>query len=100
MVFPPSRVAWNGIEQSAQPHSFNLMLEQYGPEGSTRLVRASLMEALIPDMRALLAIGLIILLLRILRSRDEKRMRMKQATSAGAFSNQANTAATHELKAA
>src|SRR5438874_4928491 len=96
IVFPAARAGWNGPEQSQQRHSLNMLLEQYGPEGSARAVKASLIEVARPDVRAFIAIGMIILLLRILRSREQKRLE-KQATRSVALSNQPITAsAAHE----
>src|SRR5690349_23513887 len=64
-VFPAARAGWNGPEPNDQPRSFNVLLEQYGPEGSTRAARASLIEAAQPDLRIFAAIGIGILLMKL-----------------------------------
>lgn len=102
-VFPAARAGWNGPEPNDQPRSFNVLLEQYGPEGSTRAARASLMEAAQPDLRIFAAIGIAILLMRVLRSREELRLEGR-ATSGPGFGNQPSTTSAaqegKELKAA
>lgn len=103
MVFPAARAGWNGPEPSDQNRSFNVLLEQYGPEGSTRAARASLLEAAQPDLRIFAAIGMAILLMRVLRSREQVRV-LERATSSPDTGNQLNTAPAaperKELKAA
>ncbi|HEX7960913.1 MAG TPA: hypothetical protein VF493_13400 [Terriglobales bacterium] len=101
MVFPAARAGWNGPEPNDQNRSFNLLLEQYGPEGSTRAARASLIEAAQPDLRIFAAIGMAILLMRVLRSREQLRV-LARATSSPDNGNQLTTPAAEpkELKAA
>jgi|SRR5256885_14242307 len=103
MIFPAARAGWNGPEPNDQPRSFNVLLEQYGPEGSARAAKASLIEAAQPDFRIFMAIGMAILLMRILRSREQLR-RQGRATSNAGFGNQPSTASAapegKELKAA
>jgi hypothetical protein len=74
-----------------QTGTVNLFLAQYGPEGTAHAVRHSLIEAALPDLRIFLAIGTIILLLRLLRSREQTRFEM-QATGNIASGNQLSTA--------
>lgn len=101
MVFPAARAGWNGPEPNDQNRSFNVLLEQYGPEGSTRAARASLIEAAAPDFRIFAAIGMAILLMRVLRSREQLRV-LARATSSPDNGNQLTTPAAEpkELKAA
>lgn len=98
MMFAPARAGWNGPERSKPARTFNLLFEQYGPEGSERAMKASLIDAAKPDVRAFIGIGMVILLLRVLRNRDQLRLR-NHATSNAAFGNQPHTAAD-ALKAA
>src|SRR5262245_29403967 len=90
VVFPAARAGWNGPEPNDQARSFNVLLEQYGPEGSVRAAKASLMEAVQPDLRIFLAIGMAILLMRVLRSREQLRIQGR-ATSGTGFGNQPST---------
>ena len=91
MVFPAARAGWNGPEPNDQNRSFNVLLEQYGPEGSSRTARASLIEAAQPDLRIFAAIGMAILLMRVLRTREQLRV-LARATSSPDSRNQLNTA--------
>lgn len=90
MVFPAARAGWNGPEPNDQARSFNVLLEQYGPEGSSRAAKASLIEAAQPDLRILLAIGMAILLMRVLRGREQLRVQ-ERATSSTDSGNQPST---------
>jgi hypothetical protein len=75
--FEPAQAGWNGPEtQRAQDVSPNAVLETYGPAATERAVRASLMAAAIPDAKALLAIGLLIILMRTLRQVQERERRL------------------------
>src|SRR5262245_35194168 len=90
-VFPAARAGWNGPEPNDQPRSFNVLLEQYGPEGSARAAKASLIEAAQPDLRIFLAIGMAIVLLRVLRGREQLH-ELERATSNADAGNQLNNA--------
>jgi hypothetical protein len=89
---------WDKARPANQTRTVNLFLAQYGPEGTARAVRQSLIEAALPDLRIFLAIGTIILLLRLLRNREQTRFEM-QATGNIASGNQLSTApAAQEAK--
>ncbi len=76
--FPLARAGWNGPENQQSPQAApNPTLEEFGPAGTARAVRASLAAAFIPDYRAVAAIGLIILLLRRLRRAELKQRRAR-----------------------
>ena len=90
IVFPAARAGWNGPEPNDQARSFNVLLEQYGPEGSSRAAKASLIEAAQPDLRIFLAIGMAILLMRVLRGREQLRVQGR-ATSSTGLGNQPST---------
>jgi hypothetical protein len=89
---------WDKARPANQTRTVNLFLAQYGPEGTARAVRQSLIEAALPDPRIFLAIGTIILLLRLLRSREQTHFEM-QATDNIPSGNQPSTApAAQEAK--
>ena len=95
-----SGVSQNGWQQSpadAQLESANLFLAQYGPDGTARAARESLIEAARPDLRIFLAIGAVILLLRVLRNREQIRVEI-EATSNMGSGNQSDTAAAKDVK--
>ena len=98
-----SNAGWDKARLGNQTPSVNLFLAQYGPEGTARAIRESLIEAARPDLRIFLAIGATILLLRVLRRREQTHFVM-QATSNIASGNQPDTAPAAEkakkLKAA
>jgi hypothetical protein len=72
--FVPARAGWYGPEMRPAPQAaLNPVLEAYGPAATARSVRAALMAAAIPDPKALLAIGVLIVLMRILRQTQEQR---------------------------
>jgi len=85
------------FQDDAQLESANLFLAQYGPEGTARAVRESLIEAARPDLRIFLAIGAVILLLRVLRDRESMRVE-NEATSNMDSGNQLNTVAAEDGK--
>jgi hypothetical protein len=74
--FEPAQAGWNGPEmprpQDAAP---NVVLETYGPAATARAVRASLATAAVPDPKAVIAIGLLIVLMRIMRQAQERQKR-------------------------
>jgi len=88
---------WNNAGGVNETRSADLFLTQYGPEGTARAARASLIEAARPDPRVFLAIGAVILLLRVLRDREQMRVE-RQATSTTAFGNQSSTSAAQDVK--
>jgi hypothetical protein len=65
--FAPARAGWDGPEMT-ESKPLNLTLEQIGPSATERDIRAGLVGAFVPDYRALAVIGLIILLLRRIRT--------------------------------
>ncbi len=66
--FALARAGWNGPEaRRPAAVSTNPSLAQYNPAMAVRANRAALLAAAIPDPRALLALGLCILLLRWMR---------------------------------
>lgn len=77
--FVPARAGWDGPE-SMRSASFNSTYEQFGPSGTARAVKSSLISAALPDYRALAAIALVILLLRRMR----KDRRQAEVASAAA----------------
>jgi hypothetical protein len=93
-----SHDGWNASRAADnETRSANLFLAQYGPEGTARAARESLLEAARPDLRIFLAIGAIILLLRVLRNREQMRVET-QATSNAASGNQLSTSAAQDVK--
>ncbi|HWR16186.1 MAG TPA: hypothetical protein VN577_15265 [Terriglobales bacterium] len=76
--FEPARAGWNGPEMvRAQDVAPNPVYEAYGPASTVREIRASLAAAATPDPKALVAIGILILLLRY--SRHQRMEREKVA---------------------
>jgi hypothetical protein len=92
-----SQEGWKQSLGDAQLESANLFLAQYGPEGTARAARESLIEAARPDLRIFLAIGAVILLLRVLRSRERIRVET-EATSNMGSGNQSNRSAAEDVK--
>jgi hypothetical protein len=66
---PAARAGW---DSGTKPVNFNLAWEQYGPEGSARQMRASLLDALTPNPLLLAAIFGCIFLLRAQSVRRER----------------------------
>jgi len=76
--FIPARAGWYGPEsQPSANANFNPTLEAYGPAGTARSLRAALAAAFIPDPKAVVAIAVLILLMRILRIQNERRRTTK-----------------------
>lgn len=69
-TFIPARVGWNTPEK--KPVYFNLALEQYGPQATARVARASLKAALTPDPIAMAALLFCAFALRWMRLRKEQ----------------------------
>jgi hypothetical protein len=92
-----SQNGWQHSPGDTQLESANLFLAQYGPEGTARAARESLIEAARPDLRIFLAIGTVILLLRVLRNREQIRVEI-EATSNMSSGNQSNAAAAKDVK--
>jgi hypothetical protein len=92
-----SQKEWNNVGAADETRPANLFLAQYGPEGTAHAVRTSLIEAARPDPRVFLAIGAVIVLLRILRDREQTRVG-RQATSRTASGNQPSTSAAQDVK--
>ncbi|HUN88837.1 MAG TPA: hypothetical protein VMU28_08605 [Terriglobales bacterium] len=73
-TFEPAHAGWNGSEmQRPQDVSPNPVLEAYGPAATVRSIRASLVAAAIPDPKAVVAIAVIIVLMRVIRTQRERR---------------------------
>ena len=78
--YEPARAGWDGPEvQRAADVSPNPVLEAYGPASTARSIRAALTAAALPDPRAVLAIGVLIVLMRLLRQQHDKRRVVLQA---------------------
>ena len=73
----PARAGWNGPELPVRDTSANPALD---PAVTLRSNKAALMTAAVPDSRAVMAVFVVIVLLRILRSIQEKEQRAAQAT--------------------
>jgi len=72
--FEPAQAGWNGPEmQRPQDAAPNAVLEAYGPAATARSIRAALAAAAIPDPKAVVAIGVLILLMRIMRQIQDRR---------------------------
>lgn len=72
--FEPAQAGWNGPEmQRPQDVAPNPVLEAYGPAATARSVRAALAAAAIPDPTAVIAIGVLIVLMRIMRQVQDRR---------------------------
>ncbi len=72
--YEPARAGWNGPEMvKPQESSPNPVYEAYGPASTARAIRASLRAAAIPDPVALLGIGMLILLLRMVRAQGQRQ---------------------------
>jgi hypothetical protein len=72
--YEPARAGWNGPEMvRPQESSPNPVYEAYGPASTARAIRASLRAAATPDPVALLGIGMLILLLRVVRSQGQRK---------------------------
>lgn len=61
----PARAGWNGPEQHSAES--NLYTQRYGPEATSRALKASLLAAAVPDWRTVLGLIAVIFLLRRLR---------------------------------
>jgi hypothetical protein len=74
--FEPAQAGWNGPEmQRPQDTSPNVVLETYGPAATERAVRAAIAAAAIPDPKAVMAIAVLILLMRIMMKVQEREKR-------------------------
>ena len=72
--YEPARAGWNGPEMvKPQESSPNPVYEAYGPASTARAIRASLRAAATPDPVALLGIGMLILLLRVVRAQGRRK---------------------------
>lgn len=69
-TFIPARVGWN--TPGKKPVYFNLALEQYGPQATARVARASLKAALTPDPIAMAGLLFCAFALRWMRLRNEQ----------------------------
>ena len=75
-TFTPAQAGWNGPEmQRPQDVAPNPVLEAYGPAATARSIRASLIAAAIPDPKAVVAIGVIIILMRTIKTVRRRRKR-------------------------
>ena len=73
-TFEPAQAGWNGPEmQRPQDASPNAVLEAYGPAATARSIRAAVMAAAVPDPKAVVAIAVLIILMRIMRQVQERR---------------------------
>jgi hypothetical protein len=92
--FEPARAGWNGSEMKRpEDASPNPVLEAYGPKATTRAIRASLMAAAVPDPKAVVAIAAVILLMRVLRTVQERRNKLALVTSPASALEQERKAA-------
>ena len=71
--FSPARAGWNGPEMQPRRSVLNPTLEAYGPAATAKQNRDALLTAIIPDPKAVIAIGGLIVLLRILRVQKQKQ---------------------------
>ena len=72
--FEPARAGWNGPEMvRPQDASPNPIYEAYGPASTVRMIRASLVAAVMPNPAAIALIGALIVLLRFTRQRRLRR---------------------------
>jgi len=77
MHFPPARAGWHGPEGPVSEANLNPLLRAITPAATTRAVRASMLQVLIPDPRMLAAIvGMILIMRRFVR--DQERVRGPQ----------------------
>ena len=75
-TFVPAQAGWNGPEmQRPQDVAPNPVLEAYGPAATARSIRASLIAAAIPDPKAVIAIAVIIILMRTIKTIRQRRTR-------------------------
>jgi hypothetical protein len=82
--FAPARAGWQGPEvTNANQPAPNSPLQVFGQEASARAVRASLLQAAIPEPWVLAAICGTILLLRRLRTEHERRRQREEARVPG-----------------
>ncbi len=73
-TFEPAQAGWNGPEmQRPQDVAPNAVLEAYGPAATARSVRAGLIAAAVPDPKAVVAIAVLIILMRVMRQVQERR---------------------------
>ena len=80
--FEPAHAGWNGPEmQRPQDVAPNPVLEAYGPAATVRSIRASLVAAAIPDPKAVIAIAIIIILMRVIRNLRERRQQKATVVS-------------------
>ncbi len=92
--YQPARAGWDGPEMAPpEQASRNPVYEAYGPASTVRAVHAALKAAAKPDPVAVLAIGFLILLLRIARQQRVARERAVVTPIAPAFSHDHRRAA-------
>ncbi len=71
--YEPARAGWNGPEMvKPQESAPNPVYETYGPASTARAIRAALRAAATPDPVALLGIGMLILLWRVVRQQERR----------------------------
>lgn len=72
--YEPAQAGWNGPEMKRpQDGDPNPVLEAYGPAATARSVRAALVAAAVPDPKAVAAIAVIIILMRVMLQIEERR---------------------------
>lgn len=72
--YEPARAGWNGPEMvKPQESAPNPVYEAYGPASTARAIRAALRAAATPDPIALLGIGMLILLWRVVRQQGHRQ---------------------------
>jgi hypothetical protein len=92
--YEPARAGWNGPEMvKPQESSPNPVYEAYGPASTARAIRASLKAAATPDPVALLGIGMLILLLRVVRSQGQRKAAVVVMSPQGEIAPQERRAA-------
>ncbi|MBI2678178.1 MAG: hypothetical protein HYX28_05310 [Candidatus Koribacter versatilis] len=69
--FEPARAGWNGPESGPPP----ALPTEFSAAARVRAVRRTLALLMTPDPKALLAIALLIVVLRVVRAREERKAR-------------------------
>lgn len=82
--FEPARAGWDGPEMiRSRNATANPVFDTYGPAATVRAIRSSLLAAATPDPEVLTAIGILIVVWRIVRKERDRRRKLHVSASSG-----------------